>query len=1002
MTRYPDNVDTGGTGASATLPDVIDNVSPVSAIVVNRLRNAILAIENELGINPSERFGTVRDRLDCLEFGPCGSGGGGSLSTILQDGVTVMNNVEALNIIGANVTDAGDHQADVNFSTFMLLDGSRAATANWDLGGNRITNLADPINPQDAVTMAYVDALFSDGYAPVLETLTVSADGQTVFTLSQVPELPGAVAFFAEGIKQEFGVDYTVSGANIHYTGAEPLLTTDTIDVIYYVLSSGFPGGGIHQTLAQTLFYGNVTGGEDIVVSVTDAITSENPAVPVSVIGDLSITGKLTVGGLIDPTGLVLDTQGSTPGGVPAANKGTIWYRASDEHMVYTTDAGLVIDLTTGIVPTLAEVLDAGNTTDGYDIIMSNGSIITATTGTGATDGSDVDILAGPATGTGAGGAVNINGGSAAAGAGGNVVIYGGDGGTEGDVLVGAAGNTVFSVIGDVLGTITFDKDVAPIINQTAPTSGAGSDFRIDVQDATTTGTGGDFIVNAGSGAGVSQGGAIDLNAGGTGTGSGGIVSITGGDGTINGGTITLESGAAATGGDLELFAGDSAAGTGGNVIVKTQGNTIGDIQFLLDANTVAEFLGSALGTFRFGRATTPVINVEQNTSGAGAAFTITSQKGGSGGVNDGGGLFLNGGNASDLGGDGGAVEISGGTGTNTGIIALHTNIIEIDENTVDIRSVTDGSVNADSGSFAIHSGNITDAGNSGSVIFNSGSSAGGDSGNLDLYTGGASTSGSIQAYTGDGYTDSGDIDIYTGDGYTSSGDIDIVTGDATYGTAGHLHLTAGDSLSGNQSDIYIASGRVLTGTDRNLVNIYGGDGYSNGSTINIIAGAGYWGSGGTLNLYGGSGSTSSVHADDLGPGDGGSVLVSGGGCISGTCGDASLGGGVTAHGTGGNVYINGGFTHDGPSAGSVYISGGVDYGGNDDGYVIFSMADEEVGRFGRDPSALVCSLQVPIKLKEVANPGRPATGYAYLYLSSTDGHLWINKDDGSARDLET
>ena len=37
-------------------------------------------------------------------------------------------------------------------------DGSTIATANWDLGGFRLTNIGDPINPQDAATKAYVDA----------------------------------------------------------------------------------------------------------------------------------------------------------------------------------------------------------------------------------------------------------------------------------------------------------------------------------------------------------------------------------------------------------------------------------------------------------------------------------------------------------------------------------------------------------------------------------------------------------------------------------------------------------------------------------------------------------------------------------------------------------------------------------------------------------------------------------------------------------------------------
>lgn len=50
-----------------------------------------------------------------------------------------------------------------------------------------------------------------------------------------------------------------------------------------------------------------------------------------------TVNGKLNVTGLIDPTGLVLDTQATVPGGNPLAGKGTLWI---------TTDATPVLTLT--------------------------------------------------------------------------------------------------------------------------------------------------------------------------------------------------------------------------------------------------------------------------------------------------------------------------------------------------------------------------------------------------------------------------------------------------------------------------------------------------------------------------------------------------------------------------------------------------------------------------------------------------------------------------------
>lgn len=64
MTNYPAQIDT-----SISLPSAVDNLTPVMGSVVNRLRDAILAIETELGIKPSGLYTTVRARLDAIEAG---------------------------------------------------------------------------------------------------------------------------------------------------------------------------------------------------------------------------------------------------------------------------------------------------------------------------------------------------------------------------------------------------------------------------------------------------------------------------------------------------------------------------------------------------------------------------------------------------------------------------------------------------------------------------------------------------------------------------------------------------------------------------------------------------------------------------------------------------------------------------------------------------------------------------------------------------------------------
>lgn len=62
MTNYPAQIDT-----TASLSTVIDLQTPIKGDTVNRLRDAILSIESELGVKPAGADATVRARLDRFE-----------------------------------------------------------------------------------------------------------------------------------------------------------------------------------------------------------------------------------------------------------------------------------------------------------------------------------------------------------------------------------------------------------------------------------------------------------------------------------------------------------------------------------------------------------------------------------------------------------------------------------------------------------------------------------------------------------------------------------------------------------------------------------------------------------------------------------------------------------------------------------------------------------------------------------------------------------------------
>jgi hypothetical protein len=63
MIKYPAAIDT-----EIELPRVVDNVTPINGNVINNLRDAIVAVESELGIKPSGIYSNVRSRINALEI----------------------------------------------------------------------------------------------------------------------------------------------------------------------------------------------------------------------------------------------------------------------------------------------------------------------------------------------------------------------------------------------------------------------------------------------------------------------------------------------------------------------------------------------------------------------------------------------------------------------------------------------------------------------------------------------------------------------------------------------------------------------------------------------------------------------------------------------------------------------------------------------------------------------------------------------------------------------
>jgi hypothetical protein len=188
-TVYPCAID-----SSSQLPITVDNQTAVKAEVVNRHRESIIAIESELGINPSGTYTTVRARLDALEaiISSMSGGGGGGIDVISQDSIPIVLNATQLNFTGSGVT---------------VIDGG-SGIADIEISGSAIQ---------------------------VQESLAVGTLGDTSFTLSQTPADSTAVEMFVNGLKLRYGTDYTASGTAVTYLGSYILDTIDEVEFWYLV-----------------------------------------------------------------------------------------------------------------------------------------------------------------------------------------------------------------------------------------------------------------------------------------------------------------------------------------------------------------------------------------------------------------------------------------------------------------------------------------------------------------------------------------------------------------------------------------------------------------------------------------------------------------------------------------------------------------------------------------------------------------------------------------------
>lgn len=383
-----------------------------------------------------------------------------------------------------------------------------------------------------------------------------------------------------------------------------------------------------------TIETGTLAGGS----GSSGDINISTPSGPNS--GGISLTtGSGATGGNISLTtgssgsGSAIEFTVGVSNDVARFNSATFSSIGNGKVLSWNGSENVYVDLPAAGDETLAETLALGNTTDGYNIEISTGDIITNETDTvgftirtkdsgtpgtltlrggesnGVGAGGGVYLYTGANTGSGFGGQLLFETGDSSTAGGGSFNINLGDGATrggnfeltagngtsddggyiefnsghsptkDGDIRLLAAGGGAFGGASTTGGTIQIEASdgtsAAGFINLISGDSSAGSAGFVNVEGGDGATNGG--FINLSAGAGTTKAGYINLIAGNTDSttlSDSGYVDLTGGTGNSGGrgGPIRLTGGSTTSGiaGNIELTAGDATTGTAGSVTITT------------------------------------------------------------------------------------------------------------------------------------------------------------------------------------------------------------------------------------------------------------------------------------------------------------------------------------------------------------------------------------------------------------------------------------------------
>lgn len=246
-TQYPGSIDT-----TVTLPLVFDLISPVLADDHNRLRNAIVAIQNELGTNPSGTFGTAKDRLD-------------SIDSLINTIVAYIMSISAYQVSIADI--------DGYFAATTVEDALRELVVDVDA----LLSAPNSIGP--AEDGSYTDGLFEDFTPDTLVGSAVDRFNEVLKELAPAPAPNLTTISYTTAVGSQGALSFGASNTIPGYTSVGNESGEGTLDIGQVFSNSSTARKGIYAAT-----FGSKSG--DLAGDVVADQATPTPSYPAKAFGN--------------------------------------------------------------------------------------------------------------------------------------------------------------------------------------------------------------------------------------------------------------------------------------------------------------------------------------------------------------------------------------------------------------------------------------------------------------------------------------------------------------------------------------------------------------------------------------------------------------------------------------------------------------------------------------------------------------------------------------------